>query len=88
MRTAWDFAGSALGNRIELYERFYLGSIGRARALDHRKAQAAGETGAYRALFEEIDAAGAAPAGGPAAPSLDEQSEAPRPDMQPVGARA
>ena len=58
MRTAWDFAGSALGSRIELYERFYLGSIGRARALDHRKAQAAGETGAYRALFEEIDATG------------------------------
>ena len=63
MRTAWDFAGSALGNRIELYERFYLGSIGRARALDHRKAQAAGETGAYRALFDEIDAA--APDPGP-----------------------
>ena len=49
--------GSALGSRIELYERFYLGSIGRARALDHRKAQAAGETGAYKAMFEEIDGA-------------------------------
>ncbi|MFD1214147.1 4-hydroxyphenylacetate 3-hydroxylase N-terminal domain-containing protein [Arthrobacter sp. GCM10027362] len=57
-RTAWDFAGSALGSRIELYERFYLGSVGRARALDHRKAQAKGETGAYRAMFEE---AGVAP---------------------------
>ncbi|MCJ8503995.1 aromatic ring hydroxylase [Kocuria flava] len=52
-RTAWDFAGSALGSRNELYERFYLGSVGRARGLDHRKAQAKGETGAYRALFEE-----------------------------------
>lgn len=52
-RTAWDFAGSALGSRNELYERFYLGSVGRARALDHRKAQGKGETGAYRALFEE-----------------------------------
>lgn len=52
-RTAWDFAGSALGSRIELYERFYLGSVPRARALDHRKAQAKGETGAYRAMFEE-----------------------------------
>jgi aromatic ring hydroxylase len=52
-RTAWDFAGSALGSRNELYERFYLGSVGRARGLDHRKAQGRGETGAYRALFEE-----------------------------------
>jgi 4-hydroxyphenylacetate 3-monooxygenase len=25
-RTAWDFAGSALGARVELYERFYLTS--------------------------------------------------------------
>lgn len=44
-RTAWDFAGSALGSRIELYERFYLGSIGRARILEHQKAQRSGETG-------------------------------------------
>jgi 4-hydroxyphenylacetate 3-monooxygenase/anthranilate 3-monooxygenase (FAD)/4-hydroxyphenylacetate 3-monooxygenase len=57
-RTAWDFAGSALGSRIELYERFYLGSVGRARALDHKKAQAKGETGAYAAMFAE---AGIAP---------------------------
>ena len=54
MRTAWDFAGSALGSRNELYERFYLGSVARARALDHRKAQAAGETGAYRAMYAEV----------------------------------
>ncbi|HJX76745.1 4-hydroxyphenylacetate 3-hydroxylase N-terminal domain-containing protein [Glutamicibacter sp.] len=52
-RTAWDFAGSALGSRNELYERFYLGSIGRARALDHKKAQMKGETGAYEAMFAE-----------------------------------
>lgn len=44
-RTAWDFAGSALGSRIELYERFYLGSIGRARMLEHVKAQRNGEGG-------------------------------------------
>ena len=25
-RLAWDFAGSALANRVELYERFYLAS--------------------------------------------------------------
>lgn len=53
-RTAWDFAGSALGSRIELYERFYLGSVGRARALDHRKAQMKGETGAFEAMFAEV----------------------------------
>ena len=28
-RTAWDFAGSALGGRVELYERFYLASAPR-----------------------------------------------------------
>ncbi|WP_417235669.1 4-hydroxyphenylacetate 3-hydroxylase family protein [Arthrobacter sp.] len=53
-RTAWDFAGSALGSRIELYERFYLGSVGRARGLDHRKAQMKGETGAFEAMFAEL----------------------------------
>nr|WP_218062989.1 4-hydroxyphenylacetate 3-hydroxylase N-terminal domain-containing protein [Arthrobacter sp. SDTb3-6] len=53
-RTAWDFAGSALGSRIELYERFYLGSVGRARALDHKKAQAKGESGAFEAMFAEL----------------------------------
>ncbi|MDR2256485.1 MAG: aromatic ring hydroxylase [Arthrobacter sp.] len=62
-RTAWDFAGSALGGRIELYERFYLGSIARARGLDHKKAQAKGETGAYAAMFQEIADARAAQAG-------------------------
>lgn len=53
-RTAWDFAGSALGSRNELYERFYLGSVGRARGLDHRKAQGKGETGAYQELFDDV----------------------------------
>lgn len=47
-RTAWDFAGSALGSRIELYERFYLGSIGRARILEHSKGQRNGDTGLVR----------------------------------------
>ena len=44
-RTAWDFAGSALGSRIELYERFYLGSVGRARMLEHIKGQRNGDKG-------------------------------------------
>ncbi len=38
-RTAWDFAGSALGGRVELYERFYLASAARNLALDHAVAQ-------------------------------------------------
>jgi aromatic ring hydroxylase len=29
-RLAWDFAATALGSRNEQYERFYLGSVGRA----------------------------------------------------------
>ena len=41
-RTAWDFAGSALGSRIELYERFYLGSVGRGYSLAHMMAQNSG----------------------------------------------
>lgn len=34
-RMAWDFVGSSLGNRNELYERFYLGSKFRALSVDH-----------------------------------------------------
>jgi aromatic ring hydroxylase len=42
-RTAWDFAGSALGGRSELYERFYLASAARNLVLDHVLAQATRE---------------------------------------------
>lgn len=42
-RTAWDFAGSALGGRAELYERFYLASAARNLVLDHHIAQAGSE---------------------------------------------
>ena len=38
-RTAWDVAGSALGGRIELYERYYLASAGRTYTLAHLAAQ-------------------------------------------------
>ncbi|MFV1355654.1 4-hydroxyphenylacetate 3-hydroxylase N-terminal domain-containing protein [Mycolicibacterium fortuitum] len=38
-RAAWDFAGTALGGRNELYERFYLGSAARSYQLDHDVAQ-------------------------------------------------
>ncbi len=34
-RLAWDFAGSALGSRGEQYERFYIGSSGRALQRNH-----------------------------------------------------
>jgi aromatic ring hydroxylase len=34
-RTAWDFVGSALGGRAELYEKFYLGSQPRNYIRDH-----------------------------------------------------
>jgi aromatic ring hydroxylase len=40
-RMAWDFAGSALGSRSELYERFYLSSQPRNLAANHLMAQIA-----------------------------------------------
>lgn len=52
-RTAWDFAGSSLGGRIDLYERFYLGSIARARGLEHRKAQQRGESGTVASFWRQ-----------------------------------
>lgn len=39
MRTAWDFAGSSLGSRVELYERNYLAAQSRNLAVDHMVAQ-------------------------------------------------
>jgi aromatic ring hydroxylase len=38
-RTAWDFSGSALGARGELYERFYASSAPKCFAMDHMSAQ-------------------------------------------------
>lgn len=38
-RAAWDFSGSALGSRNELYERFYLASAARTYQLAHLSAQ-------------------------------------------------
>jgi 4-hydroxyphenylacetate 3-monooxygenase len=38
-RTAWDFVGSALGGRSELYERFYLASAARNLSINHLLAQ-------------------------------------------------
>ena len=42
-RAAWDFAGSALGGRVELYEKFYLAGQPRNYTRDH--IQAMGEPG-------------------------------------------
>jgi len=38
-RTVWDMVGSALGGRVELYERFYLASAPRNYSLAHMMAQ-------------------------------------------------
>ena len=38
-RTAWDFAGSALGSRTELYECYYLASAARCFQINHVLAQ-------------------------------------------------
>jgi aromatic ring hydroxylase len=55
-RTAWDFAGSALGGRVELYERFYLSSRQRNLALDHLVAQATGNWGQVAEFLRECGA--------------------------------
>lgn len=56
-RTAWDFAGSALGARVELYERFYLASAPRNLALDHAIAQQDREWAQVPAMLESVGAA-------------------------------
>jgi aromatic ring hydroxylase len=55
-RAAWDFAGSALGGRVELYERFYLGSQAKNFSREHM--QTMGEThgkgfGRFDSFLEE-----------------------------------
>ena len=55
-RTAWDMAGSALGGRMELYERFYLASAPRNFALAHMQAQRTGSWQAVPEFWRESDA--------------------------------
>jgi len=50
-RAAWDFAGSALGGRVELYEKFYLASQPRNFARDHMQSQ---QEGMYASLVREF----------------------------------
>jgi len=55
-RTAWDFSGSALAGRVELYERYYLASRQRALAGDHFTAQATEKWGQVRSFLEDSKA--------------------------------
>ena len=54
-RTAWDLAGSALGGRVELYERFYLASAPRNYSLAHMTAQRNRDWDAVPAFWEATD---------------------------------
>jgi 4-hydroxyphenylacetate 3-monooxygenase/anthranilate 3-monooxygenase (FAD)/4-hydroxyphenylacetate 3-monooxygenase len=53
-RAAWDFAGSALGGRVELYERFYLASAPRNHALDHVISQSSRTWTQLPEMFEAL----------------------------------
>ena len=54
-RTAWDFAGSALGARTELYERFYLASAARSYTIAHIGARKEQQWTHLDDLWTEID---------------------------------
>ena len=55
-RLAWDFAGSALGARTELYERYYLASAARTYALAHIAARKDREWAEVPAFCAHLDA--------------------------------
>ena len=59
-RTAWDFVGSALGARTELYERYYLASAARTYALAHIAAQKDREWDQVPAFWAHLDGDGPA----------------------------
>ena len=54
-RTAWDLAGSALGGRMELYERFYLASAPRNYSIAHTTAQRLREWNAVPEFWRSTD---------------------------------
>ena len=56
-RTAWDFAGSALGARTELYERYYLASAARTYTLAHISAQKDREWAQVPEFWAHLDGA-------------------------------
>ncbi len=54
-RAAWDFAGSALGGRVELYEKFYLAGQPRNYVRDHIQAMSEEGFGAkVRSFLEDL----------------------------------
>jgi aromatic ring hydroxylase len=53
-RTAWDFTGSALGGRVELYERFYLGSTAKNFTRDHTQTLAEGGFGRMEEFLQAL----------------------------------
>jgi 4-hydroxyphenylacetate 3-monooxygenase/anthranilate 3-monooxygenase (FAD)/4-hydroxyphenylacetate 3-monooxygenase len=53
-RTAWDFAGSALGGRVELYERFYLASQPKNFTRDHTQTLAEGGFGRFAEFLDGL----------------------------------
>jgi aromatic ring hydroxylase len=54
-RTAWDFAASGLGSRVEHYERFYLGSQGKNFTREHMQTQQeSGGFGRLDAFLEDL----------------------------------
>ena len=52
-RAAWDFAGSALGSRVELYERFYLGSQAKNFTREHMQTLQEGGFGRFDDFLRE-----------------------------------
>jgi len=54
-RTAWDMVGSALGGRVELYERFYLASAARNYSMAHMLAQNNREWNAVPEFWQATD---------------------------------
>ncbi|GIX47349.1 MAG: 4-hydroxyphenylacetate 3-monooxygenase oxygenase component [Candidatus Tectimicrobiota bacterium] len=52
-RLAWDFVGTALASRMELYERFYLASSPRTYQLAHLAAKRQGTRGLLAQLLKE-----------------------------------
>ena len=54
-RTAWDFVGSALGGRIELYERLYLASASRTFRIAQRWAQERPGDSMLEEFFQQVD---------------------------------
>jgi len=51
-RAAWDFAGSALGGRVELYERFYLGSPAKNFTREHMQTLTEGGFGRFEQFID------------------------------------